>query len=112
MIGKEIIENREITLSEAKNILTKRKKEGELSYEQKLAYDYSAEFGKLPVTRAKALVDGLMEIESIDSSAAVQIADTLPKDKDDLLLIFEKRRKGISEGDIKKVLDLVARAQE
>jgi len=112
MIGKEIIENREITLSEARNILAKRKKGGELSYEQKLAYDYSAEFGKLTVTRAKALVDGLMAIEGIDGNAAVQIADTLPKDKEDLLIIFEKRRKGISDGDIKKVLDLVAKAQE
>jgi len=112
MIGKEITDSKEITLSEVKNILTKRKKEGELSYEQKLAYDYSAEFGNLPVTKARALVEGLMTIEGIDDNIAVQIADTLPKDKIDLLIIFEKRRKSISDGDIKKVLDLVAKAQE
>ena len=112
MIGKQIIENKDITLSEAKNILTKRKKEGELSYEQKLAYDYSSEFGKLQVTKARALVEALTGIEGIDGSVAVQIADTLPKDKTDLLVIFEKRRKGISDADVKKVLDLVAKAQE
>ena len=112
MIGKELIEDKDITLSEVKNILAKRKKEGELSYEQKLAYDYSAEFGKLPVTKARTLMEELMKIEGIDGSAAVQIADTLPKDKEDLLVIFEKRRKGISDSDVKKVLDLVAKAQK
>ncbi len=112
MIGKELIEDRDLSISEVKNILARRKKEGELSYEQKLAYDYSAEFGKLPVTKARALIEELMKIEGVDSSAAVQITDTLPKDKDDLLVIFEKRRKGLSDKDIKKILDLVAKAQE
>ncbi len=111
MIGKEIIEDRDVSLSEVKNILTKRKKEGELSYEQKLSYDYSAEFGKLAVTKAKALVEELQKIEAIDSAVAVQIADNLPTTKEDVMVIFEKRRKTLDEKDIKKVLDLVAKAQ-
>ncbi|MCK4327450.1 MAG: DNA-directed RNA polymerase subunit F [Candidatus Diapherotrites archaeon] len=112
MIGKKIIEEKDITVSDVKNILTKRKKEGELSYEQKLSYDYSAEFGGLTVTRARELVDGLMKIEGLDSPTAVQIADNLPVDRDDLMVILEKRRKGLEDADIKKVLDLVAKAQK
>jgi len=112
MIGKEIIEEKDVTVSDVKNILAKRKKEGELSYEQKLAYDYSAEFGRLAVTRARELVDGLMKIEGLDGLAAAQIADNLPADKDDLMVILEKRRKSLEDVDIKKVLDLVAKAQK
>lgn len=112
MIGKKVTEEKDISLSDVKNILTKRKKEGELSYEQKLSYDYSAEFGKLAVTRVRELIDELMKIEGIDSAVAVQITDTLPVDKDDLTVIFEKRRKTVSDADIKKILDLVAKAQK
>lgn len=111
MIGKEITEERDITLSEVKGILEKRKKEGELSYEQKLSYDHSGEFGKLKVTKARELVDDLLKIEGIDLSLAVQIADNLPKDKSDLVLLLEKRRKSVSDADSKKALDLVAKAQ-
>ena len=112
MIGKKIIEASNVTVSDVKNILTKRKKEGELSYEQKLSYDYSAEFGRLAVTRARELVDGLMKMEGMDDWTAVQIADNLPTDKDDLTVILEKRRKTLSDADVKKTLDLVAKAQQ
>ena len=112
MIGKELIEERDVTVSDVKNILTKRKKEGELSYEQKLAYDYSAEFGTLQVTKARELVDSLMKIEGVDGLTAVQIADNLPADKDDLMVILEKRRKSLSDTEMKKALDLVAKAQK
>ncbi|MFC2175301.1 RNA polymerase Rpb4 family protein [archaeon] len=112
MIGKEMVEEKDITVSDVKNILSKRKKEGELSYEQKLSYDYSAEFGRLSVTRARELVDGLMKIENLDGITSVQIADNLPADKDDLMVILEKRRKSLTDAEVKKALDLVAKAQK
>lgn len=111
MIGKETTEQRDITLSDVKAILDKRKKEGELSYEQKLSYDHAGEYGKLKVTKARELVDELMKIEAIDQFLAVQIADNLPKDKDDLMIMMEKRRKTLTEADVKNTLDLVAKAQ-
>ena len=112
MIGKKTIEERDITLSDVKAILDKRKKEGELSYEQKLSYDHAGEFGKLKVTRARELVDGLMKMEGVDAFLAAQIADNLPRDRDDLMIMLEKRRKSLSDEDVKKVLDLVAKAQK
>jgi DNA-directed RNA polymerase subunit F len=112
MIGKQVIEDRDVTLTEVNNVLTKRKKEGELSYEQKLAFDYSSEFGTLKVTSARELVESLMKIEGMDVQTAVQIADNQPVDKADLAVIFEKRRKGFSEGESKKILDLVSDAKK
>lgn len=112
MIGKQTIEDKDIPVSEVKAILEKRKKEGELSYEQNLAFEYSNEFGKLKVTSARELVDALMKIEGVDNSLAVQIADNLPADKDDITVLIEKKRKSFSEADIKKILHLVAEAQK
>ncbi len=112
MIGKKTLEDRDITLSDVKNILTKRKKEGELSYEQKAALDYSSEFGTGKVTSARKLVQGLEKVEGIDNATAVMIADVKPKDKDDLRVIMEKKRFTMSDADVKKVLDTVAENSE
>jgi DNA-directed RNA polymerase subunit F len=108
MIGKKILDDREIPLSEVKNILAKRKKEGELSYEQKAALDYSSEFGTSQVTKSRALIEELCKIEGVDHPTSVMIADVKPKDKDDLRVIMEKKRFTMSDGDVKKILDLVA----
>ncbi|MCD6522246.1 MAG: DNA-directed RNA polymerase subunit F [Candidatus Diapherotrites archaeon] len=107
MIGKEVIDEREITLSEAKALLQKRKREAELSYEQKLAYEHVSEFGKLAPTKAAELVEELKKIGKIDEHIAVMIVDNMPMDKDDLRVIMEKKRYKLSDDDIKKVLSLV-----
>lgn len=112
MIGKKTLEDRDITLSNVKNILAKRKKEGELSYEQKAALDYSSEFGTGKVTSARKLVKELEKIEPIDNATAVMIADVKPKDKDDLRVIMEKKRFTLGDDDIKNILDLVAKYSE
>lgn len=112
MIGKQTIEDKDISVSEVKAILEKRKKEGELSYEQNLAFEYSNEFGTLKVTSARELVDGLMKVEEMDQALAVQIADNQPADKDDLLALTEKKRKSFGEAEIKKILHLVAEAKK
>ena len=112
MIGKKLLDDRDITLSDVKNILAKRKKEGELSYEQKSALDYSSEFGTTKVTSARKMVKELEAIEGIDTQTAVMIADIKPKDKDDLRVIMEKKRFTMSDNDIKKVLDIVAQNKE
>jgi DNA-directed RNA polymerase subunit F len=107
MIGKQITTERDVPLSEVKKILSKRKDEGELSYEQKAALEYADEFAGA-ATKNAALVEELVKISKIDEALAVQICDNKPRDKEDLRVLMEKKRFDLSDAEIKKVLDLVA----
>ncbi|ENN96690.1 DNA-directed RNA polymerase subunit F [Methanocaldococcus villosus KIN24-T80] len=90
MIGKKILSERYITISEALEIMEDRAKIGELSYEQGCALDYLQKFAKLKKEDAIELVKELKNL-GLDEKDAVKIADILPKDMDDLRAIFYKR---------------------
>ncbi|ACX73398.1 RNA polymerase Rpb4 [Methanocaldococcus vulcanius M7] len=90
MIGKKIIDERIITISEASEIMYERAKIGELSYEQGCALDYLQKFSKLDTDEAKKLVEELKSL-GVDEKTAVKIADILPEDIDDLRAIYYKR---------------------
>ncbi|MBN3037140.1 MAG: DNA-directed RNA polymerase subunit F [Candidatus Diapherotrites archaeon] len=108
MIGKEVVQERDITLSEAKGHLQKRKKDSELSYEQASSLEYTSEFGKMSPTKARELIEKLMDVPKMDESTAVMIADIQPEDKDDLRVIMEKKRFKVEDKEAVKILDLVA----
>jgi DNA-directed RNA polymerase subunit F len=114
MIGKELTGQRDVTLVEVKNILEKRKREvdKELSYEQKVTYEYAKGFSNLPVTKAKKLVEDLMKaVEKLDENSAVMIANLLPETKEDLMIIIEKKRFSLSDDETKKIINLVKKAK-
>ena len=90
MIGKKILRERYITVSEACEIMNERAKIGELSYEQGCALDYLQKFAKLDKEEAEKLVEELKSL-GVDEKTAVKIADILPEDIDDLRAIYYKR---------------------
>jgi DNA-directed RNA polymerase subunit F len=90
MIGKKILGERYITVSEAADIMYQRAQIGELSYEQGCALDYLQKFAKLDKEEAKKLVEELVSL-GVDEKTAVKIADILPEDLDDLKAIYYKR---------------------
>lgn len=101
MIGKEVLEEKPVTLAEVRQVLNKIKKEGELTYEQKVSLDYANEFGKAAVSKVHEALKKL-NAEEIDDKIAVKILDIMPKTKEELGLIFEKVRFDLTEAKIKK----------
>jgi len=108
VIGRELIKRSDVSLGQVKSILEKRKKEGELSYEQKVTYEYARSQGKIGPRKAQELIAKLMEIPSIDERLAVMIVDNPPKDKEDITLFFERKRNRPTDAEVKKILDLIA----
>lgn len=107
MIGKELIEERDITPSEVKSLLSKVKKEKEFSYEQKQAYEYANDFGKVAMTKAKDAIKKLQQIEKIDEHTAVMLVTNAPKDVTDVKLITEKKRFDVDDATASQILDIV-----
>jgi len=99
-----------ITDAEAKEILEKREKEGELKYEQKNALDILRKFSKVSLEKIKFLVEELKKIEKLRERHIAAIADFLPQDKDDLRVIFQKEYSSFTEDEINLILETVKRA--
>jgi len=121
MIVKEILNERVLTLAEAKEILTalktskevKEPKEGEeeekeVRYERRKAYEHTTKFAKLKAENSRALINELLGLAKMKEEIAVRIADLMPKSANEVRAIYAKERFTLTESDIEKILDCVA----
>jgi len=107
MIGKRLINSEPVSLAEAKELIEARKKEGELSYEQNLTFEYAKKFAKLSADDSRALMNELTQIEQITKRHAVEIIDTYPKNLDELRLIFSKEHFTLSDEQLQNILGIL-----
>ena len=93
MIGKQSGEKKTVTMSEAAEVLEERKKDGELGYEQKLAFEHLKKFSKLGHADAKKLRAEIIDL-GISEATATKVVDIIPVDLTQLkqVLIFEKKQ--------------------
>lgn len=104
MIGKELISEKPADLSVVKELLSKRKKDGEFTFEQKVTYEYVDGFAP---KKAGKVLEKLRE-EGIDEKMAVKLIDVLPGNATEVKLIFEKVRFNLSDEKISKILDILS----
>lgn len=105
MIGERLLEKRLVTLAEVKELISDRKKDKDLSYEQDLTAKYAKRFAKVSVSQAEKLTQDLKEIEGLNEELIVKIIDILPEKKEKLLLLIPKEV-ALSEASLQKILDL------
>ena len=103
----EVKSERFVTSYEARKILKKREKEGELNYEQKNAFDYLNKFCKVPEKDVEALVQDLGKIEKLHERHIVAIVEMMPADQEDLRLLFANERAVLSDDDKDQILKAV-----
>ncbi|OYT42743.1 MAG: DNA-directed RNA polymerase subunit F [Candidatus Aenigmarchaeota archaeon ex4484_224] len=103
----EILEERIITNEEAREILEKRAKEGEMTYEQKKSLEILRKFKKIDEKKARQLFEELKKNKKLREFQIVQIVNLLPEDNDDLRTILQKDYSLLSEDEVKQILELV-----
>ena len=103
----KILETRPISMAEAKKIITSREKESELGYEQKLAMEHLNKFTKLKPEKAKKFLEDISSVLRMSPETLVQIANLLPKNADELRLIFAREKFSLKEEEISKILEIV-----
>ena len=90
MIGKKLISERYITISQSKEMfINSRRNYEEMPYELTCALDYLEKFAKLSAEEAEELLKELRNL-GLDERTSVKIVDLLPKDEEDLKVIFYK----------------------
>ena len=88
MIGKKLVSSENMPLFKVKEILAERNKDGELTYEQQHAFDYSKKFSKITPEKGEKLQKELLEIEGLDEDFMTKAIDVLPQDVETAKLIW------------------------
>ncbi len=101
-----VTEETSVTLAEVKDIISKRTKESEATYEQKQTMEYVKEFARVPTAKAKDAVEKIIALD-VDRKQAIKIVDILPDDADDMKLIFAKAHYSVNEETTEKILDII-----
>jgi DNA-directed RNA polymerase subunit F len=114
LIGKEILNSREVPISYVKELLRARQLEGDLRYEQRLVLAYVQEFSKLEYKEAKLLENALIKlnIARLKHSHIIKIIDLLPKTKVELDLILLKDKVILKDEDKELIINEVKRVVE
>ncbi|MAG22101.1 MAG: hypothetical protein CL943_02240 [Candidatus Diapherotrites archaeon] len=108
MIGEGLIQKKPVNLAEVKAILSTRKKDAELNYEQDIALKYARKFAKTSPKDTEKLSKELSKIESLTPELATKIIDLLPIKKETLELIIQRDAQ-VSQEDFAKVLELTTK---
>lgn len=103
----DIKDEKFVPWSEAKRVLEKKAKEKELGYEQKNALDHLRKFSKATQKAMDDMMAELDKIERLKERHKVAIADMLPRDEDELRMLFANEIMTISDDDKKKILSIV-----
>jgi len=108
MIGKKIINEQNVTQAEAKTILETREAIAEPLYEQRIALGLIHKFTNITTEQASEMTTRLSEeVPRIKNENIVKIIDLLPKDNDDLNVIFSKERIILTDDEVTKILEIV-----
>ena len=107
MIFMKLIEAKPVGMPEAKEILTSRETGKELSYEQKLALEHLKKFTKLNQTESKKFLEELSNVLRMSHETMVQILNVMPKNSDELRMVFAKEKFSLKDDEIEKILGII-----
>ena len=107
MIGKNVIKKEEIPGVTVKETLEEFSQEYELNYEQNVTLNHLARFPRYSAEDTEKIIAELQSELGLRHKVAVHIVDLIPKDIDDLRLIFAKEPIQINKDEMEKILDIL-----
>jgi len=109
MIGQKIIDEKPVSLPEVKQILSKVEKSvDEMDYVQKKAFEHAKKFAAISASDAKKMQEELVEA-GLEAEKAVELVNLMPKDAEEMRMIFAKERVVPETETLTKYLDIVAK---
>ncbi|MCL4383440.1 MAG: hypothetical protein M1168_03375 [Candidatus Marsarchaeota archaeon] len=107
MIGKSAKDKGPISITEALQILNKRKEENkELTYEQDSALKHATKFA-IPAEKFKKLKQNLEDLKFLDEILIIKILDILPKNEMLLRQILAYSGKTLDDKQIESILNII-----
>ncbi|MBS7654901.1 DNA-directed RNA polymerase subunit F [Candidatus Bathyarchaeota archaeon] len=107
---RKIINEENLTISEAKHIVEKTiKNKDEAGELQRRTIDYLMKFVKLDYQQAKKLVKELVKQFKIEEVEAIQIANCMPESVDEIRIILAAKGKIIESEKLKGILNVLSK---
>ncbi len=106
MIGKSQADKKPISAAEAMEVLEGRKKDSDLGYEQKLAYEHIKKYTNISAEVADKMIKELMQY-GVGTATAIKIVDVMPIDVLQLKHILAKEKKTFEEDEVIKMMGVV-----
>ena len=110
MSNEKLIHERPITMAEVADSLEKlEKEEKELNFRSNKAKAYVKNFTKLDLKKTNELFKKMQDlnIPRLKERQVVKVIDTLPKNLDDLRMIFVGETTTVNDENMNKILDVV-----
>jgi len=101
-----VIEERLLTIPEAREILEDKSKKFELSNIEQITLSYLQQFSKVEADKAKNIVKRLVKELDISVEAAVQLVNIMPKSIEEIRTILIKERFLTTE-ELQKILQIL-----
>ena len=103
----KVIKIEAVSMPEAKDVMVKKEKQKELNYEQKVALEHLKKFTKLKSAEAKKMIDELSNLLRMSPETVMQIVNIMPKDPDEVRLVFAREKFSLKDEEIKKIIEVV-----
>jgi DNA-directed RNA polymerase subunit F len=107
---KEIIGEEEISLPQVKKVLSKRAKEGELSFQQSITLEHANTFSKMAPAVATKVIEKLMKSYNITRSLAVQVVNIAPVTPEEMRTILDAKSSSVTDEQIAEIVDLIVKS--
>jgi len=99
-----------LTPAEVKELLEKELEEREeLTYEQKLTVSHVDRIKKVSLKNSQKLIKELLKLERVTEYLALKIAEIIPKDFDDIDMIYQRERFRLSDEEKEQILEITAK---
>jgi len=108
---RRIQDQKDVAIIEAKRIL-ERFKEEELGEFQRRTLAFATKFSKTSPTKADRLVKELVEKVKLSQAEAIQIANCMPRTREELRTILTTKGRVIATDQLEEILRLVSHAAE
>ena len=105
----EVLDEKMISWAAARKILEKKAKDKELGYEQKNAMEHLKKFSKMAEKKVDEMVAALQKNERLKDRHIMNVVNHLPKNMDELNILFSNEIITLSEDDKKAILKVVSK---
>jgi DNA-directed RNA polymerase subunit F len=110
MMDFEVVEERDVTFQEVKEILSAID-DKELNAEQKLALEHIKRCKLLPKKKALEMIEELkaLNMRKLRMNYIIQMANLVPKDTEDLRVILAGSNVAFNKADLEKIFSVVSK---
>ena len=104
----KVVSTEPLSIFEVREILEKRKKDGELNYEQTLASDHAEKFASMTAKAAKKKADEIVDKnKKVTMETAVKVMDIAPKNISTLRALMLKEKVELNEEELNEILKII-----